>query len=387
MEGSMHKGNDPVLFLLNSLGIGGSERKTVRIVNKLHENGWNVHLCYLNNPDDLLSSVHTEIPIVFLNRKSRLSPGAICRLRSYVSKAGISKIICINLYPLLYAISARALSGNGAMMVSVMVNTTKHPNRKAQLQMRLYRPLLSNVSELVFGCRSQRDEWRTRYGFEASRCAVIYNGVDENWFSSSAEGISSIVLDFEFGKSASDFIIGSVGNLRPEKNHVELIRAMVELRKLVPNAKVIIVGEGAERRKLEALVQEERLSDCVFFPGQVDDIRPIVNLMDVFVLPSISDTFPNAALEAMSMGKAVILSDSGGSKEMVKDGESGLIYQAHDTSTLVQLLFKLSREPETRHKLGERARATVIAKYSFTRMIEDYELLLQNRLLQNSSCA
>ena len=116
----------------------------------------------------------------------------------------------------------------------------------------------------------------------------------------------------------------------------------------------------------------------MFLPGQIDDIRPILKLMDVFVLPSISDTFPNAALEAMSMGKAVVLSDSGGSNEMVEDGESGLIYQTHDTSMLVQLLYRLAGEPDTRERLGERARATVIAKYSFTRMIEDYERLLRN---------
>jgi len=381
MESSMRKGDRPVLFLLNSLGIGGSERKTVRIVNRLHENGWNVHLCYLNGPDELLSSIHPEVPIIALNRTSKFSTGAIYRLRSYLSKSGISKIICINLYPLLNAVLACALSGNGTVMISVMVNATKQPNTKTRLQMLVYRPLLLNVSEVVFGCKFQRNEWQARYGLEASRCSVIYNGVNENWFSPTAEGICSTALDFGFGKSASDFLIGSVGNLRLEKNHIELIRAMAELRKLVPNVRAVIVGQGTEKRKLEKLIEQESLSDCMFLTGQIDDIRPIVKLMDVFVLPSISDTFPNAALEAMSMGKAVILSDSGGSNEMVEHGESGLIYQAHDTSMLVQLLYRLAREPDTRERLGERARATVIAKYSFSRMIKDYE-----KLLENSSC-
>ena len=385
MESRENRGNTRTLFLLNSLGIGGSERKSVRIVNRLHEIGWEVHLGYLNGPADLLSDIHPDIPILFLNRKSKLPFGAVSRLRSYLKSTEITKVVCINLFPLLCASLACAFSKRPNSRMSVMVNATKHPSNKAQLQMYIYRPLLMFAQEIVFGCELQRAEWIARYGLDETRCAVIYNGVDENKFRPNISKDYAVSPFHGFGKSSSDFLIGSVGNLRPEKNHVELVMAMADLKRVVPNAKLIIVGEGDERKNIERIIKKENLENCVSLVGQIDDVRSIVNLMDVFVLPSISDTFSNAALEAMSMGVPVILSDSGGASEMVEHGESGLIYQTGDTSTLTRLLCRLAREAGTRERLGTHARMTVIEKFSFARMVEKYELLLRNELLNTNA--
>jgi glycosyltransferase involved in cell wall biosynthesis len=374
----------PVLFVVNSLGIGGSERKIVRVVNELHKIGWNVHLCYLNNPDDLLQSVNPDIPLVFLDRRGKLSIGAIIRLMTYIQETRISKIICISLFPLLYAILARLFSRHRDTKIAVMVNATKLPNRKTSAQMFIYRPLLSRVNEVVFGCDFQRVEWENRYRLDRSRCAVIYNGVDEEWFSPNTELCAATESEPGFKKSTTCFLVGTVGNLRPEKNHVELIRAFAELQKVVTNAQLVIVGQGAEQQKLEKLIEENELSDRVFMLGQIDDVRPVVKMIDVFVIPSLSETFSNAALEAMSMGKSIILSDSGGAKEMVNDGKSGFIYRTGDLPTLVELLHRLARDPKLRSELGKNARARVISLFSFTKMIKEYEALLHGGLLEKN---
>ena len=91
------------LLLLNNLGIGGSERKSVRIANALRQGGHDIHLAYLNAPDTLLGGLHPHLPALHLDRTGKFSFPALGRLKRYTLEQQISHVACVNLYPLLYA--------------------------------------------------------------------------------------------------------------------------------------------------------------------------------------------------------------------------------------------------------------------------------------------
>ncbi len=366
-----------MLFLLNALGIGGSERKTVGVVNDLHSKGWNVHLAYLDPRTPLLKNVSSGVPAIYLERRGKLSIAAISALRAYVHQERISKIVCVNQYPLIYAQAALGLLPRRRRPAVILsVNATEQTSTKEQMQMLLYRPLIRRAHKVIFGCRLQLELWVSRYGLDRQKCSVIYNGIDEARFSPVVAGAKPGPAELGFNLHDSDFVIGAVGTLWSNKNHVELIAALSHLKDTLPNARLVIAGEGPERERLEAAARASGLSDRVSLLGELDDVRPILQVTDVFVLPSISETFSNAALEAMSMEKAVILSNTGGMSEMVRDGVDGYIYERGDVGHLATLIAQLASAPDSRRTIGRNARCTVLERFTFDRMASEYQQLL-----------
>jgi glycosyltransferase involved in cell wall biosynthesis len=109
------------------------------------------------------------------------------------------------------------------------------------------------------------------------------------------------------------------------------------------------------------------------------DVRPVLAILDVFVLPSLYiETFSNAALEAMAMGTPVVLSRIGGAAEMVRDGEEGYLLEPHDLALrLPDLLERLARDPQLRERMSANARSRVERKFGFQNMVARYASLIR----------
>ena len=350
-----------IMFLLSSLTVGGSEKKTVRIANELHQRGRNVCIAYLNPPESLLAHIDSGVTVFCLQRKGKLSLSAMRSLRRLVITRGVSTIFCINLYPTIYAHGACfGLSGPRRPRIVVTINRTEHQSTKDHRSMILFAPLIKRSQLAVFGCNAQLELWADRYGLDRTKCDVIYNGVDET--------------EFAPAKPTDDqFIVGTVGRLTTVKNQIELVLAFDRFRKACPDARMVIVGDGPNRTILLRQVAELGIQHSVSLAGEHDDVRSAISAMDVFVVPSISETFSNAALEAMSMAKPVILSDTGGAREMVSDAEDGYIYAQGDIDALVQLIDKLWRNESYRIELGRMARQKVLEKFTFAGMVDAFE--------------
>ena len=127
-----------VLFLVSTLIIGGSERKTVRIANELQRRGWNVHVAYLSSPESLLQDIDDGVSVFHLQRRGKFSLRSVKMLRQYIGSNQIDSIVCINLYPLIYAAIATMFIGKKSSPDIVLtVNTTDHVGFKERSQMLL----------------------------------------------------------------------------------------------------------------------------------------------------------------------------------------------------------------------------------------------------------
>lgn len=364
------------LFLISDLGIGGSERKSVRIANALRKGGHDIHLAYLNAPHTLRGSLDPALPVLYLDRTGKFSLSALRRLKHYLVEQGISCVACVNLYPLLYAHAAAWQIGKHAPLLSALINTTDFQTRREERLMLVYAPLLRRTNHLVFGCRLQQDQWVDRYHLPAANSRVIYNGVDEAYFNTAAIAETRSQLRLRYGLPLNDFIAISVAQLRPEKQQVHLVQAVAALVARGFPIRALLVGEGGQRASIERCIADCGVRDRVRLLGAIDDVRPLLKLADAFVLTSTVETFSNAALEAMAMGLPVILSRNGGAAEMVEVGQNGFLYAPGDVTQLARHIAALAGDESLNRKMGRAAMTHVQGCFGFTRMVDEYRTLL-----------
>jgi glycosyltransferase involved in cell wall biosynthesis len=237
-----------------------------------------------------------------------------------------------------------------------------------------YRPLFWNSDCAVFLCHRQRRHWRHRL-LTARRNEVIYNGIDTTSFRLDATQGHAARLRAQLGFEAGDFVIGLPALLRPEKNHVQLVEAVAQLRSHGVAARALLIGDGMERAHVEQRARALGVSDRVRIAGLQADVRPWIAACDVVTLCSTTEAFSLAALEAMSMERPVVLSDVGGASEMVVPGWNGLLFPVGDTSAYVNALLRLA-DRGTAERMGRNARIAVEQLFTAEAMTDRYEGLL-----------
>ena len=140
-------------------------------------------------------------------------------------------------------------------------------------------------------------------------------------------------------------IVGVVARLEPEKGHPTLLEAWPVVLRAVPDAYLLIVGEGSRRDALEAQARELRIAHRVVFTGRRDDVPAVTAALDVAVLPSYREAQGLTILEAMALSRPVVASNVGGIPEMIEDGVTGLLVPPHDADALAAAIVRLLTGP------------------------------------------
>ena len=373
-----------VLFVLSSLAVGGSERKIVRMANRLREEGVAANLACLNAPYTLEQTLRRDVPLTKLERRGKFSFATVLRLRKMIVRDRPTTVVAVNLYQALYVACATMLLPNRPRIVA-LVNTSTFQRRR--LRKRLYQSVLARFDQVVHGSRAQCHFWDT--GRDASsrtpeKSTVIYNGVDSVHFEPVVAFEAAKRLRASLGVKPGALLLGSVGRLAPEKNHEVLLTTLHRLRVARVDAHLVIAGSGPLRDLLLRRAGELEIADRVNLIGEFEDVRPVLAAMDLFVLPSIAvESFSNAALEAMSMGRPVILSDIGGAREMIDDGVEGYVVSPTELSArLPAIIAALYADSRKRLGMGAAARARAVNRFSVAAMAAAYRGLLRGGISQ-----
>lgn len=231
--------------------------------------------------------------------------------------------------------------------------------------------ILGNFTKKII-CVSEevKNYYLKRTELPESKFAVIENGVN-------LEEIERVEyreeLREEFGIEEEDFVILTGGRLCKEKSIDVLLSVVPEIRKEIKNLKILIVGEGEEKRNLVEIVKKLKIENSVFFTGFRKDIFSIIKISDIVVLTSKWEGMPNLILEGMALKKAVISTDIGGSKEIIEDGVNGLLLKYGDKKAFVDKILYLYKNPEVRKKMGEEGYEIVKKRFNLFEKIKEYE--------------
>lgn len=235
------------------------------------------------------------------------------------------------------------------------------------------RALMPSTSRHFGVADAQRSHLTGGLHCPAEKIRIIYNGVDLQLF-----GAGGGKADMgQFGIAADDFVVGIVAALRPEKDHATLLRSAKILLAGVSNAKILIVGDGPERTRLEELGIELGIADRVCFTGGRNDVRDILRGIDVFVLCSVTECFPLSVLEAMASARPVVCTDVGGIGEIVQHGVTGYLVPAQDSQALSDRIKELLSDPALAHRMGQAGLRRVEAEFTLKQSVTAAERAIE----------
>jgi glycosyltransferase involved in cell wall biosynthesis len=215
-------------------------------------------------------------------------------------------------------------------------------------------------------------------GISEGRIIRIYNGVDPERFAVPSRGH----LRAELGCADGAKLIGTVANLRESKGYEFLIQAARKVVDSIPEARFLAVGEPDSQiaAKATTLLKETGLQDRFLFLGFREDVPEILQNLDLFVLPSVSEGFSLATIEAMAAGRPVVVTRSGGPEEIVTHGTTGLLVPPRDSGALAASICELLCDPDRALALGRCARADVQRRFSLSQIVSEYETLYERCL-------
>lgn len=361
---------------MSNIGCGGAEIQSILLFNGLYRSGFQIRVLILDTERiQLKDRLDEGIEKVFIKRKTYFDLSAASLIKQQIIDYKPDVLVMVDNYPILYGILLK-LMGVKIRSIAILHNTVP-PNFKRELQNRLlYGPSLNRLDTVVFVSQNQKKYWMDRYRIKPGKARVILNGIDIVHFESYFTANSRASCRNELGIPPDKIVIAMNASLWAHKSHDHMLEALHRLKNEGLELYLIIIGDGPMRKKLEELVIAKDLTENVRFTGFVSDVRPYLMSADISALTSTgTETLSLAAIESMALGKALILSNTGGSSEIVDNGENGYLYKPGDIDELVGSIKRILKS-DAYVTMGQKCRKKARDLFTLDRMINQYISLL-----------
>jgi L-malate glycosyltransferase len=176
--------------------------------------------------------------------------------------------------------------------------------------------------------------------------------------------------------AGGDKLLCHVSNFRPVKRIMDVVMTFERVAREVPS-RLIMIGDGPDRSRAEAYIRERDLRDRVFFLGNVPNLEEVLGGCDLFLLPSETESFGMAALEAMASEMPVIATNTGGLPEVVIDGETGYLLPVGDVEAMAGRAIEILRDPELLKRMGRQGRALAVKEFDESWIVPRYRALYE----------
>jgi glycosyltransferase involved in cell wall biosynthesis len=248
--------------------------------------------------------------------------------------------------------------------------------RRPHLRRSLFRRLaLGRSTPLVVPSATLQALALRHWGVRPAQVRHIPNGIDLEKMARRAE-----VAYPPFTRQSTDFVVGTVAPLRPEKSLDRLLRAFAAAAADDPRWRLVLAGDGPERARLEVIAHQLAIRERVTFLGSLDEPAPALALFDVFALTSETEQMPYSVLEAMALAKPVIATDVGDVAAMVSAENRSLVRAREDEAGLADALRRLAADAGLRARLGEANRLRCGEVYGERRMCDAFRTLYAEAL-------
>jgi sugar transferase (PEP-CTERM/EpsH1 system associated) len=363
-----------ILHILNRLDRGGTELAVLKLIRGLSDRCFEHRLASLRGIDPRLESV--PLPGGELLGAGKIRSGLQFPLFRIVNLMRTYRphIVHSRNWGAIEAIPAARLA---------RVPIAVHSEHGYELDMlaglpkrrRVFRRVAYEMADAVVAVTHELRDYHAHQAWVTpERIRVIYNGVDTERFSARPDMRASVRT--KFGLAENMFVVGTVGRMVPIKDHPTLLRATQILLSRGIQVHALLVGSGPElQNNLQVVKVSPELKRHVTFVGDSDEVPELLNAMDAFVLPSISEGMSNTLLEAMAVGLPVIATSVGGNTEVIEENRSGWLFTPRDAEILASRLAVLASREDLRRQYGAAARHRAVEHFSLECMLRDYSRL------------
>jgi glycosyltransferase involved in cell wall biosynthesis len=361
-----------IIHFVENLERGGLERTVIELVIAQREAGHDCRVICLFEPGVLAAELTAQgVPVDACRKRTGFDWQAMRCARALLRNSPGAVLHTHNATAHYYALSAAL-----GLPLECVVNTrhgmgaTDPGSRKEWL----YRHSLHATNYVVAVCEAARKHFAAQGVRPRTALLSIPNGIRVERFAP-ANAQARAALISEMGWPQDSRIIGTVGRLHPVKGQSHLLHSLRTLRERVPQAVLAIVGDGEMRTVLERETDELGLRPWVRFLGDRNDVPRLLEAMEVFALPSLSEGYSIALLEACAAALPIVATDGGGNREIVRDGSNGRLIAADNTDALTDALCDVLASEERARRMGQIGREWVLAEGTFRTMAARYERL------------
>ncbi|MGP8283764.1 MAG: glycosyltransferase [Desulfomonilaceae bacterium] len=352
------------VITLQDLEFGGTQRYAIHLLTHLNRDLFKLELWVLRGGEDMLPMAEScGIPVTYLSKDSWVTPRALWRFFWKLTGEKPDVLYTMTAVPNIWGRIFAAATTHSTVIASW---------RRTQEQQ--FESLLWRLTDrLICNANALKAHVIKRHGVDPKRVAVAPNGVDINYFtpdSSCRDRRPTVVF---------------IGRLVRQKDPFTLIEAFSLLRKLVPDARLILIGQGHLNSKVHQKVAASGLAEHIELIPGAKDIRPFLRRGWLFILPSVSEGFPQVIIEAMSCGLPVVATSVGGIPEIIEQGVNGLLVQPHSPELLAQSMARLLLDDETRDLMGRRAREIAIERFSLEHVVKMTEEIVLTAISEKFS--
>ncbi|WP_020408728.1 glycosyltransferase [Hahella ganghwensis] len=364
-----------VLHVTYDMRIGGTEQVIKSLIENTDATKVDMSIFCIESPlgpfaDDLLKE---GVQITALSRQPGFDVNLIKGIRQHIQDHDIDIVHCHQYTPYVYGVIA-------ALFSRARVIFTEHgrfyPDRSSWKR-KLVNPWLHRITAATTAISAAtRTALAVYENIPESDIQVIYNGIK----ALQADETQVKALREELAIPKDALCLGTVARLDPIKNHPMMLKAFKRVLGAGISARLIIVGDGDERKTITDLIKELQLESHVILTGYDPKPQRYLALMDVYLLSSLSEGTSMTLLETMSLGKACVVTDAGGNPEIVEHGVTGLVTPNDDAEAFANGIIEICCAEETRLEMGVKARKRFDQLFSVESMVSAFQQLYSKAL-------
>jgi glycosyltransferase involved in cell wall biosynthesis len=200
-----------------------------------------------------------------------------------------------------------------------------------------------------------------KIGIPEQKITVIYNAIENNGFYREPPDLE---LRKQFASDENSLLVGVIGRLSREKGQRIFLEAWEKVCKLIPNTTALFIGDGPDRKILKGICIQRGLQDKVIFVGHQLNPHPFYRMLDLVVMPSLSEGLPNVPLETFAHQKTIIATSVGGTPEIIEDGRNGILVKPGDPNNLAEAILALLGNSEKRNLMAANGLSSFYPKFS-----------------------
>ncbi len=394
-----------ILLLDSGKEWGGGTNSMLELLKRIDREKFDISCCFYNNYarennetiGDTLAALNVPVffipqgaqpawakwtkeifrTLFFFHKKTRLSSiyaiDKIWRINPNIRK--INSLLDMGQYDILYLNNQPSSNVEGYYSIRGLSTTVVQHCRIEPLLNRQIVKMVNSLCHAIISVSAGVQDKLIQTGVSRDICYTVFNGIDINQPLPDGKPLRKAL-----GADDYTFVFGSIGALISRKSHHHILQALQIFNQAFPDArwKMIIVGAGPEQHKLVKMAADYHILDKVIFTGFKSNAMEYLAAFDAFILASHSEGLPRVILEAMLLNRVVIGSEVTGTTELIKHGQTGLLFAYGDIRTLFQHCKTVYQDEQFRHQLAHRANHMVKTYYSIEKYVVGVEAVLGN---------